>query len=139
MSPPYPSSTVPSAVSSLAQRAALNVSTWHTAGQLDLLVDARTRVRLRPGRRPESVQVEVRLAALPSAARESEELLSRALLQVTATATESVGIPVLSSDGAQLLLQAEIDGSDLLQFNTALELFLNETDRWSAVLRKTLS
>ncbi len=124
---------LPPGLAALTTHWSVSTHPWDTLGQLDLRVDRRTRLRMKRGRRNGHVVVEVRLASLPSAPRDREELLARTLLHVTAAAGRQKGVLALSADGEQLLLQAELDGTEVGGFKTSLEAFLNEVDHWKAV------
>jgi hypothetical protein len=130
------SPSLPAALAAFARRRALGTQQWETRGQLELRVDARTRVKARPGRRASHVLLEARVSPLPSSPREREDLLARTMLHVTAGAASQVGVIALSPDGEQILLQGELDGDDAGRFDADLEAFLNEVDYWSAVLRR---
>jgi hypothetical protein len=56
------------------------------------------------------------------------------MLHVTAGAAQQTATIVVSADGRQLLLQAVLDGSHPDRFDIAVESFLNELDRWVAVV-----
>ena len=73
--------------------------------------------------------------ALPTSAREQEQLLSRAMLCVTAGAATHVGTLALSGDGERLLLQAELDGTEPNSFERAFQAYLDEVDYWRIALR----
>lgn len=125
---------IPAALASLAAQRGVPTSSWAAHGKIDLRIDARVRVKLRPGRRPEDVVLEARLGQLPLSDTESETLLARVMLHATAGAAEQLATVVLSPDARQLLLQALLDGSDADRFNLGVETFLNELDRWLAVV-----
>jgi hypothetical protein len=130
---------IPAALAEFAHRKALETQSWESRGQLELRIDGRSRVGARPGRRPGEVVLEARVAALPSATREREELLARTMLRVTAGVANQFGVIALSADGEQILLQAELDGNDTGRFEDGLEAFLNELDYWTSALRRPRS
>jgi hypothetical protein len=131
------SASYPPALATLATRLTLDPQRWASRGRLDLRVDARVRLRMRRGRRDTEVALELRLAALPCDPAERTALLARAMLHSTAGAAEAIGVIALSADGEQLLLQAEVEATDRRRFEEALECFLNEVDRWAAVLERS--
>jgi hypothetical protein len=130
------SASYPPALATLATRLTLDPQRWASRGRLDLRVDARARLRVRRGRRDTEVALELRLAALPCDAAERTALLARAMLHSTAGAAEAIGVIALSADG-ELLLQAEVEATDRRRFEEALERFLNEVDRWMAVIERS--
>ncbi len=125
----------PPGLAALAQRLGISTDGWSAHERFDVRIDSRSRVRIRRGRRVDEMVLETRLASLPSSSRDCEDLLARVLLRVTAAAGRQVGVVTLSPDGRQLLLQAEIQGGDAGQFDTAFEAFLNETDYWNHIVR----
>jgi Tir chaperone protein (CesT) family len=125
---------LPEALAKLAHQRGLSSRAWYERGRLDLRVDERKRVKLKPGRRAGEVVIEAKLVELPAAADVAEALLARVMLHVTANASQQVGVVALSQDGRRLLLQALVDGADVDAFERALESYLNEFDRWLAVV-----
>ncbi len=125
----------PPGLAALAQRLEIPTDSWSSHERLDVRIDSRSRVRLRRGRRVDEIVLEARLASLPAAGRDCEELLARILLRVTAAAGRQVGVVTLSPDGRQLLLQAGIQAGNSLEFATAFEAFLNEIDYWNHLVR----
>ena len=125
---------IPTALASLAAQRGVPTTEWALHGKLDLRIDERIRVKLRPGRRPNDVVLEARLGELPSSPSESETVLARVMLHATAGAAEQLATLVLSPEGRQLLLQAVLNGSDADRFDTEVETFLNEPDRWIAAV-----
>lgn len=125
---------VPPALASLAEQRGVHTDAWALRGTLDLRIDARTRIKLLPGRRPNEVMLEARLGALPAAHKECEALLARVMLRVTAGASDQLGTIAVCAAGDQLLLQAMLDGADADRFDAGVETFLNELDRWNAVV-----
>jgi hypothetical protein len=125
---------IPTALASLAEQRGVPTAAWALHGKLDLRIDERIRVKLRPGRRPNDVVLEARLGELPSSPSECETVLVRVMLHATAGAAGQLAAIVLSPDGRQLLLQAVLNGSDADRFDTEVETFLNELDRWIAVV-----
>jgi hypothetical protein len=125
---------LPEALALLAHKRGVNTDAWDSRGNLNLRIDDRVRIKLSSGRRPQEVMLEARIAELPATPAAGEALLARAMLHVTAGAALQVGVLVLPPDGHQLLLQAGLDGSDPERFETALAHFLNELDRWIAVV-----
>ncbi len=125
---------LPEALALLAQKRGVNTDAWDTRGNLNLRIDDRVRIKLHPGRRPQDVVLEARVAELPATPAEDETLLARVMLHVTAGAGKQAGVLVVSADGRQLLLQAVLDGSELELLDSGLESFLNEVDRWIAVV-----
>jgi hypothetical protein len=127
-------SPIPTALASLAEQRGVSTTAWALHGKLDLRIDDRIRVKLRPGRRPNDVVLEARLGELPSNRSECETELARVMLRATAGVAKQLATIVLSPDGRQLLLQAVLNGSDTERFDTEAETFLNELDRWIAVV-----
>jgi Tir chaperone protein (CesT) family len=125
---------VPTALASLAQRRGVSTAPWAQQGRLSLRIDARVRVKFMPGRRPQDVVLEARFGQLPTSPEESETLIARVMLHATAGSSEQLATVVLSPDGRQLLLQALLDGSDQNRFDSSVATFLNELDRWIAVV-----
>ena len=125
---------VPTALASLAEQRGVATTAWAQRGKLDLRIDDRIRVKFRPGRRAQDVVLEARLGELPSRPDECEARLARVMLHVTAGAAQQTATIAVSADGRQLLLQAVLDGSNPDRFDIAVEAFLNELDRWIAVV-----
>jgi Tir chaperone protein (CesT) family len=125
---------IPEALAALAGQRGVPTGTWSLHGKLDLRIDDRIRVKARPGRRPNEVVFEARLGELPASAEDCGALLTRVMLHVTAGAADHIGTITISADGRQLLLQALVNGADATRFDASLESFLNELDRWIAVV-----
>lgn len=129
-----PASKLPDSLARLAARLGVDAAPWLAHGRLDLRVDRHPRVTLRRAPR-DAVDLEARLGALPQAAREREELLDRLMLRVTAHAADRLGVPVLTADGRELVLQARLHDDRAHAVEEAFEAFLNDLDYWTAVVR----
>jgi hypothetical protein len=125
---------LPPGLQRLAARLGIDASAWPAQGRLDLRVDGHPRVTLRRAPR-EGVDLQARLGALPQPPLEREALLDRLMLRVTAHAAERIGVPVLSADGRELVLQARVHDDRPHALEDGFEAFLNDLDYWTAVVR----